>query len=260
MRKSVLVLGMMVIAMACYPALAQTHQPGSPPGQPGQPGQVTPVPPGSEKPLITPTDLKPFEAQGMIPASKAISEAESHTKGKAVAVIPVRNPQNNEPSFQVYTLKDGQLAQCTIDAKSGKVLSSRSVTEIAELARTRLAAHEEPGARRPSAGEKPLFTPTDLKPFEMEGMTPLSKAVSDAESKGKGNAVAVIPLKNPQGEFTFQVYTLKDGQLSQFTIDAKTGKLISTHPANEIAELTTTHYAGHEEMGGERHPPKPTHP
>lgn len=278
MRKAVLVLGMLVVAIACYPVLAQTQDPGSTPGrsgQTGQPGAMTPGAPGNEKPLVTPTELRALEAAGITSVSKAISDAESHTKGKAVAVIPVQNPQG-EASFQIYTLKDGQLSSTAMDAKNGKVLSSRSANEITEVARTRFAGHEEmggqqPGGMRPpqetpgtSSNEKPLVSLTDLKALEERGMASLSKAVSDAESRANGKAVAVIPIRNPQNEFSFQVYTLKDGQLAQSTIDAKNGKVLSSHPVNEIVELSRTRYAGHEEMGGQQpegtKPPQPDRP
>ncbi len=152
----VLGLGMLIIAVAAYPVVAQSQgqQPGQPgpmqrgqPGQPAQPGQ-----PG-ERPVVSATDFQQMEQQGMVALSQAIQEAESQAKGKAVAVIPVMH-QQGDMHFNVYTIKDGQLTLTMIDCKTGRMAGQRQTNQIAELSMTRYVGHEE--EQRPGGGAQPV--------------------------------------------------------------------------------------------------------
>ena len=61
----------------------------------------------------------------------------------------------------------------------------------------------------------------------------------------------MIPVRE-QNEFRFNVYTMKDGQLTLHEIDAKTGRETNQRPTNAIAELGMSRFVGHEEMGGQQ--------
>jgi len=111
----------------------------------------------------------------------------------------------------------------------------------------------QPG--QPSTTGQPLVSANEFKQIEQMGMIPLTQAVQAAEAQSKGKAVAVIPVRD-EGNVQFNVYTSQEGQLTLFEIDAKTGRVIKQQMTNTIAELTTTRYAGHEEMGGQQQPPQ----
>jgi uncharacterized membrane protein YkoI len=150
--------------------------------------------------LPTEKEIKAFETAKVSLLEAIKIAAKQHRDAKVVDVS--FDSQAGQLAYKVKTYQDNHVWDGAVDAWTGQVIGEGTTTAVSKL-------DEED--QRELAGS-------------LKASIDLSTATALAEEKGSGNAISA-GLEETNGRIVYEVIIVKNGAMTKFTVDPKSGQI-----------------------------------
>jgi len=145
-------------------------------------------------------EIRAFE-KTKISLARAISIAAQKHKDARVVDVSF-DGQSDQLAYKVRTYQGNEIWEGAIDAWTGEILGDGTTTPVSKL--------------------------DDEDKLELAGLLKasidLAKATALAEEKGLGKAISA-GLEETNGQVVYEITVVKDGSMTKYTVDPKSGKI-----------------------------------
>ena len=147
-----------------------------------------------------PKEIRAFEKTKISLAQAIKIAAQKHKDARVVDVS--FDGQSDQLAYKVKTYQGNEIWEGAIDAWTGEMLGDGTTTPVSKL--------------------------DDEDKSELAGLLKasidLAKATALAEEKGLGRAISA-GLEETNGQVVYEITVVKDGSLTKYTVDPKSGKI-----------------------------------